>query len=53
MNKLKRLLAVLLCALMAISVVACGGGENTDDSGSNNGGTNQDTPANLLRTAYA
>ncbi|MBR2871201.1 MAG: hypothetical protein IKB98_07500, partial [Clostridia bacterium] len=42
----KRLLAILLCALMAISVVACGGGSDNDGDNTGNGGTNQDTPAN-------
>ena len=46
MNKFKRLLAILLCALMAISVVACGGGSDNDGDNTGNGGTNQDTPAN-------
>ena len=44
MKKLKRLLAVLLCAFMSISVVACGGGsgagtgDGTGDGGSGTGG---------------
>ena len=36
MKTLKRLLALVLCFLMAISVVACGGGGNTGDNTGNN-----------------
>ncbi len=42
-NKLKTLLALLLVAVMALSVVACGNNNNTDTTDTDNSSTNNST----------
>lgn len=39
MKQLKRILMVLMCAGVLVSVTACGKDENADDNGAVNGGT--------------
>ncbi len=51
----KKILALLLVALMIVSIVACGGGKNNDknnpdNSGANNGETTEDPLADYMAT---